>query len=119
MLTKTIAIIDDEVDLVNLFKEALEMNGYEVCTYTDSVNAFEKLQTNLEIYGLVISDFKMPLMNGNILCTRLMDINPKLKVILISAYQDVECDTSKFTFLQKPIPIAVLLKTVKVILAAK
>ncbi|HJT84150.1 MAG TPA: response regulator [Nitrososphaeraceae archaeon] len=89
MLKKGIAIVDDEADLVNLFREALEMNGYNVCTYTDPVMAFNKLQTNLEDYGLIISDFKMPVMNGNILCTKLMDINPKLKVILISAYHDV------------------------------
>jgi YesN/AraC family two-component response regulator len=62
---------------------------------------------------------KMPVLNGNILCTKLMDINPKLKVILISAYPDVECDTSRFTFFQKSIPIAVLLKTAKKIFATK
>ena len=54
------------------------------------------------MYGLVISDFKMPVMNGNILCNKLMDIYPKIKVILISVYQDVEYDTSRFTFYKNP-----------------
>ena len=37
---KTIAIIDDEVDLVNLFQEALENNGFKVCAFTDPIQAF-------------------------------------------------------------------------------
>jgi DNA-binding NtrC family response regulator len=32
---KAIAIIDDEVDLVNLFQEVLENNGFKVCVFTD------------------------------------------------------------------------------------
>jgi two-component SAPR family response regulator len=55
----------------------------------------------------------MPTMNGNELCTKLKNINPELQVILISAYEDVQCDKSKITFIRKPIPIAQLLKVVK------
>jgi YesN/AraC family two-component response regulator len=55
----------------------------------------------------------MPIMNGNELCSKLMDINPNLKVILISAYQDIEYDTSRFAFLHKPITVAHLLQIVK------
>jgi DNA-binding NtrC family response regulator len=113
MLTKSIAIIDDEIDLVNLFREALEMDGFKVCTFTDPINALNQLQQCLEEYAIIISDFSMPSMNGNDLCTKLMNINPKLKFILMSAYQDVEYDKSKFTFLNKPIPIAQILKIVK------
>jgi DNA-binding NtrC family response regulator len=46
MLTKSIAIIDDEVDLVNLFREALEMDGLQVCVFTDPIEAFNQLQIN-------------------------------------------------------------------------
>jgi two-component system phosphoglycerate transport system response regulator PgtA len=113
MLTKAIAIIDDELDLVNLYKEALEMNGYKVCTFTDPTDALDKLQNQLGNYALVISDYSMPAMNGNDLCTKLMNLNPKLKIIIISAFQDVECDNSKFILLNKPILISQLLKTVK------
>jgi FixJ family two-component response regulator len=55
----------------------------------------------------------MPAMNGNDLCTKLMRLNPELKIILMSAYEDVQCDTSKFRFLNKPISITRLLKIVK------
>ena len=58
-------------------------------------------------------------MNGNELCTKLMNINSQLKVSLMSAYQDVEYDKSKFTFITKPIPIAKLVKIVNETLANK
>ena len=112
MSTKAIAIIDDEVDLVNLFREALQMDGFQVCAFTDPIEAFNKIQNRLKEYALIISDYKMPSMNGNDLCNKLLSLNPELKVILISAYDDVQCDTSKFIFLCKPIPIPSLLKIV-------
>jgi YesN/AraC family two-component response regulator len=55
----------------------------------------------------------MPVMNGNDLCNKLSNLNPKLKIILISAFQDVECATSKFVLLNKPILITQLLQKVK------
>jgi len=112
VLSKAIAIIDDEIDLVTLFREILENEGLQVCTFTDPVEAYNKLKHSLKEYSLVISDYKMPKMNGNELCTKLISINSQLKVILISAYQDVEYDKSRFTFIRKPMPISKLLKIV-------
>lgn len=113
MLVKAIAIIDDETDLANLFKEALQMDGFRVRAFTDPKEALNHIQKKPDEYTLVISDFKMPLMNGHVLCTKLMDLNPNLKIILMSAYANIECDISKFTVVHKPIPIARLLKIVK------
>jgi len=113
LLVKAIAIIDDETDLANLFKEALQMDGFRVRAFTDPKEALNHIQKKPDEYTLVISDFKMPLMNGHVLCTKLMDLNPNLKIILMSAYANIECDISKFTVVHKPIPIARLLKIVK------
>jgi DNA-binding NtrC family response regulator len=52
-------------------------------------------------------------MNGNALSTKLIGINSELKVIFMSAYENIECDSSKFTFIQKPIKIANLVTIVK------
>jgi len=42
-LTKAIAVVDDEIDLVNLFSEALKINGYDVCTFTDPIEALNHI----------------------------------------------------------------------------
>ena len=110
---KTIAIIDDEVDLVNLFQEALENNGFKVCAFTDPIQAFNILEKKIQEYGLILSDFRMPNLNGHELCTKLILLNPELEVILMSAYDIMECDTSKFTIVKKPILIAQLLQIVR------
>jgi DNA-binding NtrC family response regulator len=113
MLTKAIVVIDDEADLVNLFSEALKLNSFKVCGFTNPLEALNHIEKNPDDYGLVISDFKMPVMDGNELCTKLIKINPDIKVVLMSAYPDIKYDKEKFLFINKPIPIAQLIKLAK------
>lgn len=77
-MSKAIAIIDDEIDLVILFREILEIEGLRVCTFTDSIEAYNKLKHNLNEYSLVIFDYKMPNINGNELGAKLISINSAL-----------------------------------------
>lgn len=119
MASKAIAIIDDEADLVDLFQEALEKNGFKVFTFTDSIQAFKTLEKNIQEYRLILSDYRMPKLNGYELCNKLTGLNPELKVILMSAYDTLEYDPSKFMLIKKPILIAQLLQIVRDILAKK
>jgi two-component system C4-dicarboxylate transport response regulator DctD len=111
-LLRSIAIIDDDIDITNLFKDILEDDGYTVVAFNDSITALNHIQENPEEFGLVISDYRMPHLNGYELCTKLIEFNPTLKVILISAYDLLERDNTKFTFLHKPISIAKLVSVV-------
>jgi DNA-binding NtrC family response regulator len=113
MVAKAIAIIDDEIDLVNLFQEILESDGYKVCAFIDPIQAFNTLEKKIKEYGLILSDFRMPNLNGYELCSRLRQLNPELEVILMSAYDTIECDISKFTIVKKPILVAQLLQIVR------
>jgi DNA-binding NtrC family response regulator len=116
---KTIAIIDDEADLVDLFQEILESDGFKVCAFTDPIEAYNHIQKNPNDYDLILSDYRMPVMNGNELCTKLMRINSEFKVILMSAYENIEDDISRFKFMRKPTTIANLLQIVKNTIAEK
>ena len=116
---KAIAIIDDEADLVDLFQEILEGDGFKVCAFTDPIQAYNHIQKNPNDYDLILSDYRMPVMNGNELCTKLMRINSEFKVILMSAYENIEDDISKFKFMRKPTTIANLLQIVKNTIAEK
>ena len=113
MRAKAIAIIDDEVDLVNLFQEALESDGYKVCAFIDPIQALNTVEKKIQEYGLILSDYRMPKLNGYELCTKLIQLNPNLEVILMSAYDSLECDTSKYTLIKKPVLIAQLLQIVR------
>ena len=110
MSTKYIAIVDDELDIVDLFKESLEMKGYYVSAFTNPLLALNHILKVLTRYSLIISDFRMPQMNGDELVTKLLENN--IKLILMSAYNDIECDLN-FHFINKPITISQLLQIVK------
>ena len=112
MLAKSIAIIDDDVDIADLFKDVLEDDGYTVLVFNDSITALNHIQENAEEFGLVISDYRMPQINGYELCKKLITLKSDLKVILISAYELSERDNPTFTFLHKPISIAKLVSVV-------
>ena len=60
MITKAIAVIDDEVDLVNLFREVLDNNGFKVYAFTDKIEAFNQIKRNPNDYGLILSDYRLP-----------------------------------------------------------
>ena len=87
--------------------------------YTDPIEAYNHIQKNPNDYGLILSDYRMSVMNGNELCTKLMRINSEFKVILMSAYENVEDYVSKFKFMSKPTTIAKLLQIVKNTIAEK
>lgn len=117
LFARSIAVIDDDIDITNLFKDILEDDGYIVVAFNDSIEALNHIQKNIEEFGLVISDYRMPKMNGYDLCTKIVDLNHDLKVILISAFDLLERDNSKFVFLRKPITIAKLVSTVNEVIS--
>ncbi len=53
--------------------------------------------------GLVISDYRMPLINSIEVCAKLIDFNPELRVVIISVFDLIEEDRNPtFTFINKP-----------------
>ena len=111
-MSRSILVVDDEKDLIQLFTEALQVNGFQVRGFTDSVDAYEHIKQNPKEYGLVISDFRMPNLNGNDLCNKLVALNPNLKIIIMSAYDNVEYNPI-FTFMSKPVLLTKLLQLVR------
>ena len=110
---KSILLVDDESDIVNLFKDLLEKGNYEVIGFTNPVKAFEHYKTNWNRYGLVISDIRMPEMTGFDLLKNIKKIDATISFFLMSAYDVIEfsaLDGLKIDgFIQKPIRIKELL----------
>jgi DNA-binding NtrC family response regulator len=108
---KSIAIVGDDAYIVNLFSETLKMNGYDVCSFTEPVLAYKHIKENLSKYSLLITDHRMSRMNGLFLATKLLEINPKMNVIIMSTSDNLECNY-KFNILKKPISIYKLINVV-------
>ncbi|MGE5633857.1 MAG: hypothetical protein ACM3VV_01370 [Deltaproteobacteria bacterium] len=72
---------------------------------------YEHIRENPNKYSLVIADDKMPDMNGLLLSTKLLEINPKLNVTIMSdCFVDLKCNY-KFNILKKHISISKLIDT--------
>jgi len=124
MAKKKILIIDDEKDLCLGMKLNLERTGeYEV---TMAYSGGEGLEIAKEAeFDLVITDFKMPGMNGDAVLDALKEMRPHLPVVLLSIYHD---DSSTITssvkskadaLVSKPIDKKKLYKIVKDTLAKR
>jgi DNA-binding NtrC family response regulator len=83
-----VSVVDDEIYITKLFHEALRQNidGISVFSFIDPVKAFEHFTENNENYALVISDLRMPGLNGLELLKKVKTSNPKVRTILMSAY---------------------------------
>jgi len=119
---KRICIVDDEPDIILLCKLVLEEAGFNVHTFTDSIQALSKFKPNF--YDLVILDIKMPNMDGFELCKKINEIDKKTKVCFLTAsemYYETfrkrdHCKTDKNLFLRKPIENDELVKKINKII---
>ena len=112
-----VSVIDDEEDLVYVFKEALSrIKGIDVFGFTDPQLALEHFMTNQERYRLVISDYRMPKITGIEVLRRIKEMNQAVRRILVSAFEiqdeirDCNCVDR---FLQKPIAMTDLINEVE------
>ena len=76
-------IIDDDVDITNLFKIFLECNGYNIDAYTNPMEGIQKIRKNS--HDLIILDLKMPKMDGMILYRKIKEIDDTVIVCLSTA----------------------------------
>jgi DNA-binding NtrC family response regulator len=83
-----VGIVDDDIDITDLFHDALVENidGVSVVAFNDPVVAFEHFTENKESYALVISDLRMPGLNGLELLKKVKTSNPRVRTVLMSAY---------------------------------
>ena len=83
---RKILIVDDEPDITSAFDMILQMNGFEVDSYNDPLLALSNFKPNS--YGLALLDIRMPKMNGFELYKKIKDIDNKMKVCFITAFED-------------------------------
>ena len=79
---KSILILDDEFDIVSVLKQGIDKRGFRVFPFTDLYLALKHFQINFELYGLVISDLRMPGMNGYEFIEKVKGINHRSKYFL-------------------------------------
>ena len=122
--TKKIMLVDDEADILWLFKMILESDArLKVDSFADPVVALENLRPG--IYDLLLIDIAMPKMNGFELYDKIRELDKKVKISFVTAsemfYEEIrkeafpELDTT-ICFIRKPIENPDLIQQVREIL---
>lgn len=80
-----ILVVEDEVMLLMVVAETLRDAGFTVLEASNGTTALQALKEHPEI-GLMISDIKMPGMNGYEVAQEGLTLRPDLKVVLMTGY---------------------------------
>jgi DNA-binding NtrC family response regulator len=106
-------VVDDDPDIAHVLKQGLLENRFLVSAFTNPEEALKNFQSNSkDHYCLMLSDIRMPGMSGIRLARKVKEINPNVKVILMTAFEINDNEFSKVFpstqvdgFVQKPVGI--------------
>ncbi len=87
---ETVLIVDDEKNYPLILSAVLQDVGYETLTANSGMEALEILNHANADVDLVLTDMKMPVMDGIELLEKIKTINPHLPVMMMTAYGTVE-----------------------------
>jgi two-component system response regulator PilR (NtrC family) len=88
MAQQKILVVDDEKSMCEFLEIMLKKDGYEVATTTSGEEALDLLDKNL--YSMVLTDVKMPGVNGFDVLRKTKEVSPDTVVIMITAYGSPE-----------------------------
>ncbi|HEU4482966.1 MAG TPA: response regulator [Nitrososphaeraceae archaeon] len=120
-----IMVVDDERDILSIVKRGLESKKrFQVETFIDAESALESLKENSHnYYDLVLTDIRMPKINGFELYRRIKESNPHMKIVFITAFEINKDEFSKvipsldvIDFISKPVSMSTLITKLNSIL---
>ena len=109
-----ILLVDDERDINTVVKKGLERVGFKVRAFNNPLDALSKFEAGS--YDVALLDIRMPSMNGFELYKKLREIDSKIKVCFITAFEMHEEEFKKLfpsyevrCFIKKPIKLTDLI----------
>jgi DNA-binding NtrC family response regulator len=115
-MTERILVIDDKENICRLLATHLQSEGFQVDTAPDGEQGLARFDTGS--YDLVITDVKMPGMDGLDVLRRIKDRSPDTVVVLITAFADMDdaiaaMKMGAFDYLKKPFKLEEIQATVE------
>lgn len=112
----TVALVDDDDDFRAALVERLELEAFEVLPFKSAEAALKAV--GADFAGVVVSDVRMPGMDGRQLLTRLLSVDDSLPVIMITGHGDIAeaveaMRQGAYDFVAKPFPFERLLESLK------
>ena len=112
--TGNILLIEDDVDIRTILKDALELEGYRVCTASNGKEGIEMLPA-IPVPGLILLDLMMPVMNGWEFAEALETYHAyaEIPIVILSAFSDPEKQIRAIGSIKKPLDWDVLFALVR------
>ncbi len=82
-----VAIIDDEKEILSILDKFLSRKGHKITTYANPITALSSMKKDIDV---VLLDVMMPQMNGLDLLPKLLEKDPTIKVIIMTAYSTLD-----------------------------
>jgi CheY-like chemotaxis protein len=82
-----VLLVEDDFDIMLVFKKALEKYGYIVRAFSNPYDAFEHFKANVSLYDLLLAEMKMENVSGFELARLAKELNPKMKLLFTTAYE--------------------------------
>ena len=116
----TIMLIDDDPDISLLFGDQLKSAGMVVDTFTNPEDALKHfIKSHYHYYDLIVTDIRMPGLNGFELYHQLKAFNPKIRILFITAL-DISSEITSLLpelkssqFISKPVDPITLISSIK------
>ena len=99
--------VDDEVKVVTAIQEILASCGYSTSCFIKPDRAIKEIRSKGKDYALVISDIRMPEMNGFEFARSIRQTNPDIPIIFMTAF---EITKSEFSLMFPSAPVADLIE---------
>ncbi|MEW6571917.1 MAG: PAS domain S-box protein, partial [Nitrospirota bacterium] len=110
---ENILVVDDDREVLNFIKDILETHGYTATLASNPLTAIDTFRNLQSKIALIITDIMMPLMEGSELIRHLKEINPDIKIIVISGFSDKITRDMVDAFIKKPFERMELLSAVR------
>lgn len=116
MTTSRVLLIEDEEDLRLSTAQALELAGLDVVTVDNADHVFELIGYSFD--GIIVSDIRMPGMDGMTLLQKVRELDAEIPVILVTGHGDVQLAVSAmrngaYDFIEKPFSVQYLAGIIK------
>jgi len=80
-------VVDDDSDVLAVTRRSLELSGFNVHAFSDAIAALSHVEKNCKECTMLVSDIRMPQMNGFQLVRRIKELRPDMKIILMTAFE--------------------------------
>ena len=112
----SVVIVNENTDLVNLFRDVFEQQRFDTHAFTDPSLALEKIRADPEGVSLVLTDYPSPTDTERKIAKEVKNVNQNIKVVLTSGYDLSRVDIANEGYdklLQIPVKISTLVSTVR------